>query len=51
MTGAPDDKGSASADPADPRILAIARAVGRLIARERFKAAMEAGDETKRLPS
>lgn len=48
MTGTPDDKDPAMPEPADPRILAVARAIGRLIARERFKAAGGAGDEPPR---
>jgi hypothetical protein len=35
---AANDDGGNSAEPIDPRILVIARATGRLIAREQFKA-------------
>jgi hypothetical protein len=34
-----NDNGANVAEPIDPRILVIARAIGRLIAREQFKAA------------
>jgi hypothetical protein len=37
--GAANDNGANAIAPVDPRILAIARAVGRLIAREQFKTA------------
>jgi hypothetical protein len=36
---AANDNGGNAAEPIDPRILTIARAIGRLIAREQFKAA------------
>jgi len=34
-----NDNGGNAAQPVDPRILTIARAIGRLIAREQFEAA------------
>jgi hypothetical protein len=36
---AANDNSEKTAEPIDPRILVIARAIGRLIAREQFKAA------------
>jgi hypothetical protein len=36
---AANDNGGNAIEPVDPRILTIARAIGRLIAREQFKAA------------
>ena len=41
----PDQNGRTAVEPVDPRILSIARAIGRLIARERFKELTEKPDE------
>jgi hypothetical protein len=40
---AANDNGGNAAEPIDPRILTIACAIGRLIAREQFKAANDNG--------
>jgi hypothetical protein len=40
---AANDNGRNAEEPIDPRILVLARAIGRLIAREQFKAANDNG--------